>query len=57
MGKLTFRGFRKEGDPVLGQTVIVLGGLSDTSKKRSKQASSGKGLSKKGEEPGPKKEQ
>ena len=58
MGKVTFRGFRKPDDPVLKQRSIVLGGGSRrTSKKRSKQASSEKGLSQKGEVPGPKKEQ
>ncbi len=57
MGKVTLEGLRKAGDPMLGQTVIVLGGSRRTSKKRSKQASSEKGLSQKAEEPGPKKEQ
>ncbi len=58
MGKVTFRGFRKPGDPMLGRTVIVIGGgWRRTSKKRSKQARSKEGLSQKGEGPGPKKEQ
>ena len=58
MGKGTYRGFRKPDDPILGETVIVIGGGSRrTSKKQSKQASSEKGLSQKGEEPGPKREQ
>ena len=58
MGKLTYRGFRKPDDPIHKRRSIVLGQPSSrTSKKRSKQAGDEKGLSKKGEEPGPKKEQ
>ncbi len=58
MGKATYEGLRKPDDPIYGQTVIVIGGgWRRTWKKRSKEASSEKGLSQKGEGPGPKKEQ
>ncbi len=54
LDRVSFGGSRQPSDTVLK---LVLGGLSGTSKKRSKQAGDEKGLSKKGEEPGPKKEQ
>ena len=57
MGKATYEGLRKPDDPIHKEQSIVIGGGSRRTSKRSKQASSEKGLSQKGEGPGPKKEQ
>ena len=40
MGKAIDRGWRKEGDPMIGQSTIVIGGLRGMKKKKSTTATS-----------------